>query len=381
MQAPASYDTLVAQIYNAGAGRIPWEAVLYAVNDALKTWAITFTAVDKRTGGILYSHIGGIASPQSQLEYARKWHRIDTRMSMMWSLRVNEWAHCHQHISEAEVAKDPFYQEFLIPMGSRYASGVKLVDDAEMGLVFSCLGVNGSPPLDETALEWMRPLAGHFQQALAIYSHLGNLRMQSSLGQKIMDALPQPVVLLDAGGRMHYANAAGHQALANRRYIFDRAGQLACRRAEDEMALHMALASLALSTPGVAGEERAFVRLTSNGVANPSAPIGVCLSPLRPPDVMGAFGAVPMALLMFYDSTQVANQTPEFFAEVFNLSPAEAQVAVQLTAGLSLKEIAKTRKVALTTVQSQLKSLKEKTAISRQPDLVRKLAAMTALFD
>jgi DNA-binding CsgD family transcriptional regulator len=96
---------------------------------------------------------------------------------------------------------------------------------------------------------------------------------------------------------------------------------------------------------------------------------------------MGAFGAVPMALLMFYDSAQVASQTPEFLAEVFNLSPAEAQVAVQLTQGLTLKEIAQERKVSLTTVQSQLKSLKEKTATTRQPDLVRKLVAMTVLFD
>jgi DNA-binding CsgD family transcriptional regulator len=212
---------------------------------------------------------------------------------------------------------------------------------------------------------------------MSIYRHLSAMHLQNSLGQMIIDGLPHPVVLVDASRGLRYANRAAHLALANRRYIVDRHGLLGCRRGQDDSKLTEALVALGLDAHDKSGDGRRIVRI--HAIDN-DEPIGVCLSPLRPPEVMGAFGSLALAMLMFYDSSQAAAMDPEFFGEIFDLTPAEARVALLLANGASLQEVAEQRRVSMNTVLSQVKALKTKTGTSKQSDLVRKLVSTPAFL-
>ena len=58
---------------------------------------------------------------------------------------------------------------------------------------------------------------------------------------------------------------------------------------------------------------------------------------------------------------------------VFGLSPAECRIATLLAEGLSLKQIAEVQGTQHDTVRKQLRSIYQKTATNRQPELIRLL--------
>jgi DNA-binding CsgD family transcriptional regulator len=64
--------------------------------------------------------------------------------------------------------------------------------------------------------------------------------------------------------------------------------------------------------------------------------------------------------------------------ELFDLSTAEAEVAVLVGLGLSPTEIARRRQVGIETVRAQLKSVFRKLGVGRQSELVRLLALINA---
>jgi DNA-binding NarL/FixJ family response regulator len=63
-------------------------------------------------------------------------------------------------------------------------------------------------------------------------------------------------------------------------------------------------------------------------------------------------------------------------AELFGLSPAESRLAVALTNGKKLPDIAAEAGVKITTLRSQLSAILKKVGANRQADLVRILTAI-----
>ena len=117
---------------------------------------------------------------------------------------------------------------------------------------------------------------------------------------------------------------------------------------------------------------RKFARLKrANG-----APVGLFAVAIRPETTLGAFGQQPVALLIFHNPREQAELDGFIVAEMFDLSPAEAKVAVALARGKSPDEIAAAGRIAISTVRAQIKSIFAKTGVSRQSELVALLRGM-----
>ncbi len=366
-------DALITQIYSAGAGRQPWDAALNTISDACDAWAVQLMAIDKRSGTALFSHYGGVASPESHLTYLRDYQRNDPRAPLVFAPIGQDWTHCHEAFSDEQVAGSPFYQDFLIPVGARYASIVKLVNDDAMGIVLGILRGVGKPPLEASFITWIDRLRQHFSEALAIYRHLSTLHLERAAGKEILDRLRHPVMLVDAAGMLRHANAAARDALSSGQAVRVVNDKLQCSNRSDDEALAQALDALVIAAPSSRGNERRFVRLRGTGAHQR---YGISLSALRPAETLGAFGPLPLAMLVLHDGTQTAQCDPFVIQELFDLTPAEADVGTLLSLGSSLEEIAGLRHVALSTVRSQLRTLMAKTGTERQSDLVRRLLTL-----
>lgn len=88
---------------------------------------------------------------------------------------------------------------------------------------------------------------------------------------------------------------------------------------------------------------------------------------------MGAFGLRPVVMLLFYHPESAPSTDANLLHAVFGLTPAEARIATLLAEGLSLKKIAEAQGTQHDTVRKQLRSIYQKTATNRQPELVRLL--------
>jgi DNA-binding CsgD family transcriptional regulator len=79
----------------------------------------------------------------------------------------------------------------------------------------------------------------------------------------------------------------------------------------------------------------------------------------------------PCVAVFISDPLAQENASQQMLAELFELTPAEANLAIKLARGLSLAEVSAEQNISQHTARAQLKSIFSKTGVSRQAELVR----------
>jgi DNA-binding CsgD family transcriptional regulator len=368
------FDRIVGDLYSAAAGRVDWSVPLNGFARVLTAQCVHFLAVSKANGALAFSHYGGPISPEALFDYIRSYHQDDPRTRIALAKAPGEWMHCHEHFDDAYVANSRFFQDFLIPYGSRYVSGTKLIEDDAQIVLLGFIRGPEQQPFDATELDYLNRIKTHFTRAVEIYQHLRTAYSELATGRELLNHFRYPMILVDEQRGIRFKNHMAKDFLASSECVVDRGGSLGCRTSEDETELTLALQALKLHPAAPKTEiEKAFVKMRR---ASDGRPIAVHVIAIRPQAVMSAFGATPLALLVFHDPhTQVALD-PFIVAETFGLTPAEAKVAVGIANGKTPEAIALDFTVSVATVRSQLQSVFQKTGTNRQPDLVRVLTGM-----
>jgi len=378
---PARFDAVVAEIYRAAAGEVPWGQPFQAISDVLDAWGVYMHGVRLADGAVAFAYEVGGFPPAAALEYVRTFHRIDPRMAFLAPLQPGEWASCHEHFDTDFVASNPFYQDFLIPVGGRYCSGAKIFQDDEVVVFMGVHRAVGMQPLEPSRLSLMKRFGAHIQTAIGLWRRQRELIKASLAGNALLDRLAQPILLIDEQLQLHYSNAAADGLLA-RDARLSRSGQsLNCQQRGGTQALMLALRRIQLGggasyRAGEPAEQRALVR-AGDGVDRP--PLMLMLSALRPAETMGAFGLRALAMALIHDPAGQLQVDPFVAAEAYGLTPAESSVATAIVAGRSVQEIAVHNDVAISTIRSQLSTVMGKMGVKRQSEIVGALAPMALL--
>lgn len=369
-----AYDDLVTRIYNAAAGRVDWREPMDRVARECGLWAAQLFAVDPRDGRLLYSYEGGGAPPEAALEYLRTWHQRNPRLPLLASAPIGAWTHDHEALDPEVVANDPFFEAFLRPLGGGLASATKLVEDHALLVVFAAIRPAGAPPPDVAQRAVLERLRGHLVQAVEQHVGWTALRSENGLARRLLERLPQPLMLVDDTRRIRVANAAARETLAHGDLVEERGGFLIAPQPATERALLLGLRRLQLQNHfevATAPAERVVIPLrplSGRGGA-------LVLSALRPSATMAAFGSEPLALAAVIDPRRSGRLDPYTLSLVYDLTPAESRVAASLGKGESVKAIAHRHGVSPTTIQTQLRSLRFKTSTRRQAELVALLSS------
>jgi DNA-binding CsgD family transcriptional regulator len=374
------YDRVVEDIYRAGSGLHSWLRPIEQIADIFDAWAVQLLGVNKKTGVMSFSFESGSAPPAGPIEYLRHYHRIDPRLGKFLPAQVGDWFACEEHFDDAFVAGNPFYQDYLIPLGARYLYGTKLHDDESATVLLGHLSRVGNPPLSAAEKEAFRRISTHFQKALDIKKALEANADRHSVGAELLEKLRQPMLLIDNERRITYRNHSARALLGRRDLVFDSEGLLACRDADSDLDLTIAIRSLGLvpiSTHGdqVDLQERRVVRLKRKDGGR----VAGTLIALRPESTMGSFGRTPQALFTVFEPGAPVDIDPFILSTTFDLTPAEARVAAAIVGGGSPEKCAKDLNVKVSTVRSQLVAIYRKTGATGQADLVRLILSATTL--
>jgi DNA-binding CsgD family transcriptional regulator len=374
------YDRVVEDIYRAGSGLHSWLRPIEQIADIFDAWAVQLLGVNKKTGVMSFSFESGSAPPAGPIEYLRHYHRIDPRLGKFLPAQVGDWFACEEHFDDAFVAGNPFYQDYLIPLGARYLYGTKLHDDESATVLLGHLSRVGNPPLSAAEKEAFRRISTHFQKALDIKKALEANADRHSVGAELLEKLRQPMLLIDNERRITYRNHSARALLGRRDLVFDSEGLLACRDADSDLDLTIAIRSLGLvpiSTHGdqVDLQERRVVRLKRKDGGR----VAGTLIALRPESTMGSFGPAPQALFTVFEPGAPVDIDPFILSTTFDLTPAEARVAAAIVAGGSPEQCARDLSVKVSTVRSHLVAIYRKTGATGQADLVRLILSATTL--
>jgi DNA-binding CsgD family transcriptional regulator len=105
-------------------------------------------------------------------------------------------------------------------------------------------------------------------------------------------------------------------------------------------------------------------------------PLSILVAPLS--DRSGAaFGSQrPLVILFVTDPRRSGGAPIATLRQLYNLTAAEAEVALGVAEGRSVEQIAETRGKSLNTARTQLKAVMAKMGVSRQTDVVRLIVGL-----
>jgi DNA-binding CsgD family transcriptional regulator len=200
-------------------------------------------------------------------------------------------------------------------------------------------------------------------------ARLAEASRQLHAASRAFDALIMAVVLVDATGKVVFANGlaqallSGDSGLTRDGIHIGGAGTPALRR------LRRAIAQCAGTTvPQV-------VAPVEIAAADGRRPLRVMVKPLaRSPiglDRAHADLASPVALLLIRDQAQQLSVLRQKLCAHFGLTAAEAGVAIEVINGGSRADVARRLGVSVTTVRTHLGRVFQKTGVRRQAELVR----------
>jgi DNA-binding CsgD family transcriptional regulator len=341
------FNRLLTTLYASATDPQSWAAGLSSLTEFAAGSGMVYLLSDKTTHSafsVMTNHYGEDLSRRYVEHYAR--HDIVNHVAAR--APIGQFFSCTDFISEETVRRNPFYNEFFMPTGSRYISAVRLIE-TERFLVTT--GIHRSlkqGPFVRREIERLQLVSDHLVQASQLLHRFLELRA---------------------------AHAQTSAALRKQDGVRARHGKIEAGTAEQTSALHRlihhAAASSLTGSDGRGGGSLAFAR--SSGLGQ----LAILVSPLLETEAThGLFTGRRGAILFITDPHQPSITPVTLLMQLFGLTKAEAAVAASLAAGKSVGEIAEETGVSRNTVRVQTQSVLGKTGTRRQAELVRLLLSL-----
>lgn len=267
-------------------------------------------------------------------------------------------------ISEGELEESAFFQEWAKPQGLREACTTKFVHTADRIGLFSTTTWANRPPISTEEQRFLGLLSPHLRRASLIGDLLDQTRITTGIYRGVLDSLAVPVILTGADGAVLHANAHAAKMLDERVLLRSRNGVLQAQTPVVSRALLEAIEAAA----------RADALLGSRGIglpiSTPGQPPAVAyILPLSEGTARAAFR--PACAAVFISTTISASPPPEdVLITLYDLTPAEARVVLQIGRGLSAAQCAAALAISENTLKTHLGRVYAKTSTARQADLV-----------
>jgi DNA-binding CsgD family transcriptional regulator len=254
-----------------------------------------------------------------------------------------------------QIAHDPVYAGFFHPRGLGHSAGTIAILPHQDMLCFSFERRRDDGPFDAEQLARLDAIRPHLMRASLVTARLGLERIRTAI--ETLAAVGLPAAAVTQAGRVVEANAAFADATSvwttaggNRIALLDPAADVMLRDG--------------LSALPYAGMHRSIpVRMQPGGPLDAVVQI-VPLKRLA----LDIFGNTAAILVLSRPRGEAADGS--LLLSLFDLTPAELDVARGLAAGHTVSQIALAKGRSVATIRNQLRSVMAKTGSARQVDLI-----------
>ena len=298
-------------------------------------------------------------------EYLDTYHALDERVPRFRQLPARRLVHITALYTAEELKTSRTYNELLPRAGMQDSLNVRLP-----GLAGSHIGWGLNDPVDSegwgsSRITMVQRLLPHIQQFVRVRQVLAGA---GALGASLADLLATTglgIIQLDGRGRIAAANDRALALLRTGDGLVDKDGVL-CADVPADDAVLQGLLTRALPPFGGQG---AGGSMMVRRAADPQ-PLLVHLMPIgRPEPAVRTWPGA--ALVVVADPARRPRLDPALVAAGLGLTPMESRVAVLLTEGKSLREVAAATGRKATTIRWHLRQIFAKRGIARQAELVR----------
>lgn len=323
-----------------------------------------------------------LVRPEAVEAYGRHFYRRDVyaqrRREMAARQRMPvEGVHLSQdYLSEAEILRTDYHSEFLRPLCDDIffnAASTSALSEGRIA-VLSLWRKRRQEAFTTEQTEALSQVGPHLGRALALRQKLLGATAERDMGFDALDSMAQPMMLLEADGRIAFINLAAERLIAGADWARYVTGGRLMLRGQAEAQRFAQLLAAALEPATMVGE--ATMRINGD---DSERPIDVLIAPFLPRRQERREGQKQLAVALFSEPILEGDSLARRAAASFGLTPAEAALAADLALGQSPEEIATLRDVRITTIRTQIRAILGKTGASRQSELVRILMRLPRL--
>jgi PAS domain-containing protein len=170
-------------------------------------------------------------------EFIAHYARIDPRNAHGSRLGAGTKIVDYDFITEAEMARNEFYQDYLLPHDMGYVGAQMLVTRQDCVAGIAIQRARGQGPFAPADLDLLDLLAPHLTRALRLQTRFAALEAQRWADEATRDRLPFAVILVDERGRVVSQNQAATDLLIAGDGLTARHGCLRTTHPADQAAL------------------------------------------------------------------------------------------------------------------------------------------------
>lgn len=371
------FARLIDLIYQGTLEKQPWQEALPALREAMDAQVASLilrppTADDH---GVILNSVrpdnakGGsgtvLASPDDWevSAYREQFFALDPFVN----LPLDSVIALEDVLPDRELVTSDYYLHYLEPIGLFRILGV---DTAEPGGMLARLRFSrrrSEARFRKRERELLAMLTPHLRRAIEIYAKLNRTTSERDVYAGAVNQLSVASIILDEQGRLLSTNAVGRALLDSAEGLSLRDGRLHVEGRDINKALQQALTTI--SRAQLRGETSVIKALRVPRPAGRSD-LGLVIRPV-PASQWSEGQSSPSVAVFISDPDLQESTSRQLLGDLFDLTPAEANLATLLARGLSLAQVSTAQGTSQHTIRAQLKSIFAKTGVSRQAELVR----------
>jgi len=364
------FSRTVEKLYAAAAGACSWQEALVAVEDLTGSAGAVIDLVPK-SDSVARRTLAGSFTEENCAEYAERFQSICPRVR--YAMQQGGWRTQYDYLfmTEAEMDRDPVY-EWFGSHGLRYYLGSPAAHTPNYMMFVSLQRTRRqghAAPKDVELFDLVKP---HLARAAGLADQMGTLRSYRTFSSAMLEALPQAVFALSAGGAVLFANGKGRALLSLWDGLSVDGGRLAARLPPEQARLD---ARIAEATNPLGAHPSGWTRLS-----RPSGklPFALFVAPLvlEEDEPIAAHARV---IVVVHDLAEQRCAEAEMLVSLYGLTETEARLASALSGGHSLQSAAALLGMQPGTARTHLKQIFRKLGVNRQQDLVRLLTSLSTV--
>jgi DNA-binding CsgD family transcriptional regulator len=360
------FSELLAAIYEGPLEAVPWKSALDLLRRHLRASYVTLMLQppSAEREALMVNSAGDLPITR-EAEYNKHYYALDPFVDLPPDrvVTVNEL------IGDANWRESEFYKQFLKPLDILHALGADIRTEDGLECRLRVARPHREPPFSEHDKALCTAVLPHLKRAVRLHSQLEMVDSERRLYAGTVDRMLVGTVTLDETGAVLTSNPVADEMLRKGDGLRLVSGALRADAAAENRELQR-LVKQALS--GETGGRAAVVDAISITRKSAHGKLGVLVRSI-PRTGWSKGKRRPSVALFIRDAERKSEASREMVRRLFDLTPAEASLALALANGLSLDEAADTLNIRKNTARAHLRSIFSKIGVTRQTTLVRVL--------
>lgn len=357
------FNLTIHAVYQSVQEADPWRSCLALMVKYFQTARASIVVRPSTASDLGYLVCVPAGDEAMALAYRSKWYKFDPfidlppeRVMLVSDLMTDAQWQCSE-----------FFRDYLrrdLPTDASHVMGVNITTQAGTITRLRLHRFQHLPPFSAEDKQRLAMFVPHIKQAMTLTAHLNCNESQKKIYEEGLERLNIGVIVLDETTQLLRANPT------------------ACHMLNSADGLKLVDRRLVAST---VAETRELRRLLASASERPKQVTAICLS--RPsgrrklaavvrsiPLVEESEGrARPAVAIFLRDPETLAEPAHDIARQLFDFTPAEAHLAIELLNGLSLDEAAGKLGILRNTGRAHLRAIFSKTGVTRQSELIRVL--------